>query len=434
MNFKMMNQSKQHWAHCGSYDRLKASGRLSYCLIRVVNLACFITIFLLTRDGIAGTTEEKSTATKQEIKSWIKDLGSSDYSKRQLATIQLSIRKEDAIPFAIEAMSHATGEEADRLFQFISSIASDPYSESGKIAFDALRELAVSRSTSKSIRAEKILQVVGAEQRDLAIKRLEDCRLSLLDRRIQVMSGSSDEKMPLVIDRKFTGTAEDLGCLKWLTDVQLARLEGPGISRDILKQVLLLPHLKKLQLVETELTIDELAVLRDAPDLDLLEFVYSPIGDEAVELLSDLPVWGNVYLFGTKLTQNGQQMLKYKLDGQELFISRGGFLGVQALGNSTKINMIVDGGAAQKAGLREGDKMLTVNGVPLVVFEDLRKQLAKFADGEKVTLEYERIKFVPNDVPLGDFPMREFPQRGVFMRERAQTEITLGRRGEIQSR
>ena len=434
MNFKLMNQSNQHLTHCGALDRLKASGRFGYCLIRVFALISFVAWWLSAYAEFVVAIDDEPKTAKQEIALWIADLGSSDYSKRQLATLQLSLRKEEAIPFAILAVNEATGEEADRLFQFISSIASDPYSESGKLAFDSLNDLAASRTTSKSIRAEKILQVIGAEQRDLAMKLLEECKSPVRDRRVQIMSGSADEKMPLVIDKKFTGSAEDLGCLKWLTDVQLARLEGPGISREILKQVLLLPHLKRLQLVETDLTIEDLAVVRDGPDLDLFELVYSPIGDEAVELLASLPVWGNVYLFGTKLTQNGQQMLKVKLDGQELFMSRGGFLGVEAQGNSTRINRLVAGGAAEKAGLREGDKMLSVNGVTLAVFEDLRKQLAKFADGEKVTLEYERIRFVPNEVPQGDFPMREFPQRGMFMRERAQAEITLGRRGEVQPR
>ncbi len=373
-------------------------------------------------------TADDAKPTKQVIRSWIKDLGSIDYSKRQLATLNLSMRKDDAIPFALEAVNEASGEEADRLLQFISSIASDPYSESGKLAFDSLKELAASRSTGKSIRAEKILQVIGAEQRELAIRLLNERNAPLRDRRIQIMSSSSDEKMPLVIDRKFSGTAEDLGCLKWLTDVQLARLEGPEISRALLQQVLMLPHLKRLQLVETQLTVDDLAVLRDGPDLDLLELVYSPIGDEAVELLASLPVWGNVYLFGTKLTQNGQQSLKYKLDGQELFISRGGFLGVQAFGNSTKIN-IVPGGAADKAGLKDNDRLLSVNGIPLAVFEDLRKQLANFADGEKVRLEYEGIRLVPIENPDGDLPMR-----GMFRRERGEVEVTLGRRVEIQLR
>ena len=167
-------------------------------------------------------------------------------------------------------------------------------------------------------------------------------------------------------------------------------------------------------------------MLRDAPDLDLLEIVYSPIGDESAELLTSLPVWGNVYLFGTKLTQSGEQTLKSKLDGIELFVSRGGFLGVVALGNSTVIYDAVLGGAAEKAGLLRGDKMLSVNDVPITLFEDLRKQLAKFADGEKVTIEFERVIPTRLDLPFG-----EFPQGPLLQREKFQAEVTLGRRTDF---
>ncbi len=358
--------------------------------------------------------------SKLEIMAWIDDLGSNDYSKRQLATIGLGNRKADAMPFVIEAIADATGEKADRLFQFISSIAAEPYSESGKLAFDALSKLAQSRTTSKSIRAEKILQVIGAEQRDLALDLLVACRIPLRDRRMQVMSSNPDIAQPLVIDREFSGNAEDLGCLRWLTKVQFAKLEGPRISREVLQQVIGLPHLKKLQLVDTDLTAEDLEILRDAPDLDLLEIVYSPIGDEAVDVLLSLPVWGNLYLFGTKLTPIGSQSLKSQLDGVDLFMSRGGFLGVRALGNSNVIDDVVDGGAAKRDGLLRGDKMLSVNGRSILLFEDLRKELANFADGETVTIEVERTLrnpdfrrggFGPGGFP-GGFPPG-FPQGGL---------------------
>ena len=319
-----------------------------------------------------------------------------------------------------------------------SDLASDPYSDSGKLAFDSLNELAASRTTGKSIRAEKILQVIGADQRDAALDLLEACKAPMRERELQVMSTKFFVRNPLVIDRRFTGNAADLACLKWLTDVEFARLEGPQIDREVLQHVISLPHLKKLQLVETLLTAEDLVVLRDAPDLDLLEFVYSPIGDEAVEILTSLPVWGNVYLFGTKLSQSGQQALKSRLDGIELFMSRGGFLGVQALGNSSIISAVVPGGAAQIAGLRSGDKMLSVNGVTIHLFDDLRKQLANFAEGEKVIIEFERIERFQREFPQG-FPQgglpQGFPQRGGLpneppKREIMQLEVTLGKRVE----
>ena len=430
MKFKLNQQSKQLETHCVPSHRLSASGRWDYCRICWGPFALFVinvAISVTASAPFATAKEDEPKSSEQEIKAWIEDLGSDNYSKRQLATLRLSKRNEASMPFVIQAANDATGEKADRLFQFLSSIASDPHSESGKIAFDSLNQLAASRTTSKSIRAEKILQVIGAEQRDAAINLLDECKATLRDlRRLQVMSGSVDIKQPLVIDRKFTGNAADLACLKWLTDVQFARLEGPQISREVLKHVIGLPHLKKLQLIETELTADDLVVLRDAPDLDLLEIAYAPIGDESAELLTSLPVWGNVYLFGTKLTQSGEQMLKSKLDGIELFVSRGGFLGVVALGNSTEINEAVPGGAAAIAGLQRGDKMLSVNGIPITVFEDLRKQLAKFADGEIVTIEFNRQVRNRLDLPFG-----EFPQRGLPQREKWQVEVTLGRRTDF---
>ena len=430
MKLKLNQQSKPLLTYCVPRHRLWASGRCDKCRISLVPFVLFVILVAIAVTSSAPfvtATEDEPKSAEQEIKAWIEDLGSENYSKRQLATLRLSKRNADSMPFVIQAANDATGEKADRLFQFLSSIASDPYSESGKKAFDSLNQLAALRTTSKSIRAEKILQVIGAEQRDAAINLLDECKATLRDfRKLQVMSGSVDVKQPLVIDRKFTGNAADLACLKWLTDVQFVRLEGPQISREILQQVIALPHLKKLQLIETELTAKDLVVLRDAPDLDLLEIVYSPMGDESAELLTSLPVWGNVYLFGTKLTQSGEQTLKSKLDGIELFVSRGGFLGVVALGTSTVINEAVFGGAAEKAGLLRGDKMLSVNNVPITLFEDLRKQLAKFADGEKVTIEFERVIPTRLDLPFG-----EFPQGPLLQREKFQAEVTLGRRTDF---
>ncbi len=435
MKSNLNQPSNRLQTHCVPTVQLQASGRLDNWRFSRFAIGALIWMNMLFFAQFLSAKDDEPKSAKQEIVGWIEDLGSEDYSVRQLATLRLSQKKADSIPFVILAVNEATGERADRLFQFLSSIAADPYSDSGKLAFDSLNELAASRTTSKSIRAGKILQVIGAEQRDAALDLLDECKATIRDRELQVMSSSMFLRQPLVIDRKFTGNAADLACLKWLTDVTFVRLEGPQISREILQQVIGLPHLKKLQLVETALDKEGLAVLRDAPDLDLLEIVYSPISDESVEMLTSLPVWGNVYLFGTKLTQSGHQSLKSKLDGVELFVSRGGFLGVKARGNSTIIDEIVNGGAAGRAKLRRGDKMLSVNGVPIFLFEDLRKQLAHFADGEEVVLEVERNEDSPFELQQrfrqGGIPQIEEPRRELPKRERKLVPVTLGKRESL---
>lgn len=433
MKSKVNKHSIRFGTHCVPSKHLKASGQTANCRIRWFANVFLLAIYLVTSSQACYSKDDLPEADKKEIKSWIQDLGSDDYSTRQVAALRLSKREVDAIPFLTDAANTATGEKLDRLLQFLSSVASDPYSESGKLAFDSLSEMAATRTTGKAIRAEKILQVIGAEQREAAIRLLEALRVSLRDREIQVMSSRIHMKQPLVIDRKFTGTAEDLACLKWLTDIEFVRLEGPKISRQVIQHVITMPHLKKLQLVETDLNAGDLAVLQDAPDLDLLELVYSPIGDESVDLLLKLPVWGNLYLFGTKLSSSGQQSLKSQLDGVELFLSRGGFLGVQALGNSAVISEVVRGGAAEAAGLRRDDKMLSVNGVPIQLFDDLRKQLAKFADGESVVIEYERKVPIEAGQEKGDpldLPQFDFPMRGPFERRKFQVPVILGKRAD----
>ena len=54
------------------------------------------------------------------------------------------------------------------------------------------------------------------------------------------------------------------------------------------------------------------------------------------------------------------------------------------------------------------------------------KQLAKFADGEKVTIEFERVIPTRLDLPFG-----EFPQGPLLQREKFQAEVTLGRRTDF---
>ena len=340
--------------------------------------------------GITKGELPKDAPTISQLKSWAQDMGDEDYSKRQFATIQFLNHKVAAIPVAIEALNEANGERGERLLQFLSSIAADPYSSDGAIAFEAIRNATYAKTTTKAIRAQRIIDAISEEQRQRAIEKLEGLGLQIRDRTIQVISTRQSIPNAFVLDRNYIGEAQDLDCLRWITGVEFARLEGPKVTREILKQVITLPNLQRLQLVQTLLRKDDLEELNNAPDLELLELIYSPVGDEVADLLSELPVTGEMYLFGTQLTIVGQQKLRSKFEGSELMIARGGFLGVQCPPTSVIIDEVVPNGAAQQAELQSGDRILSINGIKVVVFEDLRRELANFADGEEVLIEYER--------------------------------------------
>jgi len=384
---------------------------------RFLALACVAIVALLC--STAPALSQQDTPAPSLILKWISDLNSPNYYVRQVATMELNANASSAIPYVIEAAHTASGEQLDRLYSFLSAIAIDPSSEQGKPAYEAIESLSKSRATAKAMRAEKILEVIGAEQRDLAIDFLQQNGIDFNPREFQVMNARVLIPNPIIINHRFTGNVQDLDCLKWLTDVEFACLAGPKIDGRVLQHVLTLPRLKKLQLVETKLTVEDFKLLKQAPDLNLLEVIYAPIGDESIELLSQLPVWGNMYLFGTKLTKAGQEYLKSKVDGVDLFVSRGAYLGVVCLQNSLVINEVSRGGAAERASLQRGDKLLSVNQVPIIVFEDLRRELAKFSDGEEVVIEYER-RF--------GFSMRRDIPPAPESKETFSVTVVLGRR------
>lgn len=372
-------------------------------------LSCFVAWFFLAfpfpfsraqepvvsraQEPLAGNVTQdlpSDPPTLSQLRSWIRDMGDEDYSKRQLATIQFFNHKEAAIPVAVEALVEAVGERGERLLQFLSSIAVDPYSREGAIAFEAIQNATNAKTTTKAIRAQRIIDAISEEQRQAAIAKLDGLGLQIRSRSIQVISTRQTIPDAFVLDRNYIGQAQDLDCLRWITGVEFARLEGPTIDREILRQVLTLPQLQRLQLVQTSLRKEDLQELNNARELELLELIYSPVGDESADLLSELPVTGEMYLFGTQLTISGQLKLRSRFEGADLLIARGGFLGVQCPPTSVIIDEVVPGGAAQQAELQSGDRILSINGIKVVVFEDLRRELANFAAGEEVSIEYER--------------------------------------------
>lgn len=59
-------------------------------------------------------------------------------------------------------------------------------------------------------------------------------------------------------------------------------------------------------------------------------------------------------------------------------------------GSSTRIDSVMDGLGAQKAGLKPGDKILAVNQVPVTEGPDLVRRLREFREGQSVELTIQR--------------------------------------------
>jgi hypothetical protein len=331
-----------------------------------------------------------NSVNPEQIKGWIEELASENYSARESATRKISRHLEMALPMVIEAAESRSGLESENLLHFLGFVGANALSTPGQQAYASLKTIATERTTHRAVVAQKILEGIAMQMRDMAAERLRSVGVACEDRFLSVLTRQREVKNALVIDSRFSGTDDDLLFLKWLFDVQFVKLEGPKITPSVLQQVAQLPKLNSLQLIDTRLVGEDIRCLTEAPDLELLEILYTPLDDSSIPILEQLPIFGDLQLFGTKLSPQGAKDVVARIDSANVFVGRGGFLGITCEPSSLIIREVIPDGPANRAGIRTLDKLLKIEGIAISNFDELRRELAKSADGETVTVEFER--------------------------------------------
>jgi hypothetical protein len=365
--------------------------------MQIARVAALTALLLVLGGTVPSNAQEEpsqrassQTPTQEQIEAWVKELKDERFAVREAAENQLARNLTIILPTLIEiAKADGSGSPCG-LLQFLGFVAQDAWSDQGKLAYEGLGQIAKERTTQRAILAQRIIQSISVSMREQTLERLERVGVLCQDRELSVLTQVRQVKNALVIDQEFRGTQEDIDLLPWLFDIQFVKLEGPAISPEILQAVVKLPQLRSLQIVETKLTSKDLRPLLAASDMDLLEILYSPVDDQCIEILQDVPIFGDLQLFGTELSAKGATELIARMETANVFVGRGGFLGVTCDPGSLVIQQAIKDGPAFKAGIKMNDKLRKINGVPIYNFEDLRKQLAKSAAGESVVVEYDR--------------------------------------------
>lgn len=386
------------------------------------------------------SSTDSQSVSREELLGWIRDLDSDQFADREAAQNHLNRDLANVLPELISIIENSEGGSSTGLLQFLGFIGQDALSEQGRQAYDCLQRVAALRTTQRAIVAQKILEGIRIQMRDQANERLNALGVTCEDRQLSVLTQLRPVQNALVIDEKFTGTAQDLQLLPWLFDVKFVKIEGSKITQAMLEQVIRIPNLRSIQIVETNLRSQDLAPLRTAPDLELLEILYSPVDDTCIEVLEQTPILGDLQLFGTEVTAAGAELLKTKIETANVFVGRGGFLGITCEPSSLVIQEALSDGPAAKAGILRNDKLKKIDGVAIFNFEDLRKQLAKSAAGEKVLVEYDRPIMSmkrrdpnqPDGLPPNGLPPNALPGRQFGLQfegyETKEVEVVLGKR------
>ena len=405
--------------------------------------AAFRIVLMSTLLGTASVGLAQDPPAQKQINAWVQELSDDRFAVREAAQQQLVKHLGDSLPALIQIAEtpntdQFASESSDAVLQFLGIIAQDALSDQGKLAYGCLTRISQERTTQRAIMAQKIIQSIAVEMRQQALDRLERVGVVCADRHLSVLTQLRDVKNALVIDEQFTGTEDDLALLPWLFDVQFVKLEGSAVSRTMLEKIVSLPQLRSLQVIETNLRSEDLRPLLLAPDMDLIEILYSPVDDQCIKILEDVPIFGDLQLFGTDVSAQGAQELIAKIETANVFVGRGGFLGITCEPSSLVIQESIPNGPASKAGIRMNDKLRKINGVPIYNFDDLRKQLAKSAAGESVVVEYDRPIMALR--PLEQNPENKNRNPGRFQQlqldgyETLQVDVILGKRPSDMNR
>jgi membrane-associated protease RseP (regulator of RpoE activity) len=117
-----------------------------------------------------------------------------------------------------------------------------------------------------------------------------------------------------------------------------------------------------------------------------------PIDADTLAVLGSLKGVQRIDLFGTGAGPAEARRLAERLPDARIDVRRGGRLGVSstAFGGPCEIRTVEPGSAADQAGLRSGDVVLSIDGTDVASFDELTARLGECAPGEVVRLSVAR--------------------------------------------
>ncbi len=117
-----------------------------------------------------------------------------------------------------------------------------------------------------------------------------------------------------------------------------------------------------------------------------------PVDASMLLVLGSLSGVQRIDLFGAGVGEDAAAVLTKQLPDARIDVRKGGRLGVSSLafGGPCEIRTVEPGSAADQAGLRSGDVVLSIDGTEVSSFEDLTRRLGDSAPGEVVQLVVSR--------------------------------------------
>jgi S1-C subfamily serine protease len=121
--------------------------------------------------------------------------------------------------------------------------------------------------------------------------------------------------------------------------------------------------------------------------------MFVSLDDSAVPLLENAKGIRKLVVISRQLSEKGAEQLQQHFGKDNVDCPKGALLGVtanQADGDNWRVTSVLEGSAAAKAGILEGDRIAKYNGQEITDFRSLRAYISKNEPGDAVTMEIER--------------------------------------------
>lgn len=134
-----------------------------------------------------------------------------------------------------------------------------------------------------------------------------------------------------------------------------------------------------------------LEVLRDLPDIGSISIAGAKLSDASLKHIAALPRLARIDIRGTKFSVAALRELHRAKPKANLFCQGEAMVGIHAdRGGACVLTSVYAGSGAADAGLKEGDKIVAIDGVEIRDFSELTISVYARDVGDKLKVEFER--------------------------------------------
>ncbi|WP_165701315.1 PDZ domain-containing protein [Crateriforma conspicua] len=324
------------------------------------------------------------------IEYWIEQLASDSYSRRQRSSVILEKAGNEAISALAEATKSGDFEVITRAIRILQRLAVRQSIEDEGGAVEELTRIAADSVGSRGVVARDALSNIVSMRSDQAYEALNEAGVFIGQ---STFVPTSPRMMALIrIDDAWNGDVDVLRWLRWIRDIDTVVLNDKACRDDVLIHVSRMPALTNVQLNNGDLSRRGLESLTNLQQIRVLIFNYVQFDQQPTDTIVRLPLVESLRMFGTNLDSEGAETIRDTFPGVLMEITKGAFLGVQSDMTATecRIQSVISGGAAEKAGLIAGDVIVELNGKPIKDFFDLKDEIAKADIREEIEIKVRR--------------------------------------------